>query len=87
MLDSGAQNAIAAVTKGLEKQAARYRQKYNKKVVLVLDGVDILAKNKEGEAVYDQLIEWAKAQADTGDICVVFVSSEGAGVRFLERTQ
>ena len=75
-----------AVDEALEKLAtlaARYKKKHGVGIVLVLDGVDRLATAKHAQKQLERLIQFAKDQADAGCIKVVFVSSEGAGTRFV----
>lgn len=63
-------------------RAAVLRQKYGRKLVLIIDDGNSLQKKEPGLLV--QLQDSAKAWADSGDITVVFASSEGAGKAALE---
>ena len=76
-------DAVDEALKTLAKLAARYKKKHGVGIVLVLDGVDRLAKEKDAQKQLERLIQFAKDQADSGCIKVVFVSSEGAGTRFI----
>jgi hypothetical protein len=64
----------------LEKHAARYRALYGKKVTLIIDGFDLLAKSDAGLVACDDLLDWARFLANKGDITVVFVASEGRAI-------
>jgi hypothetical protein len=64
----------------LEKHSARYRAWYGKKVTLIIDGFDLLAKSDAGLVAYDDLLDWARFLANKGDITVVFVASEGRAI-------
>jgi hypothetical protein len=66
---------------GLAKQAARYRRKYGLKPTLIVDGFDLLAETEEGRQAFIDLMDFAKIQADEGDLTVVFLSSEGLGTQ------
>ena len=62
--------------------AFSYRQKHGQPAVLVIDGADIIAK-KDSEFFAD-LQDFAKVSADSGNLRVVFVSSDGTAVDFLQ---
>jgi hypothetical protein len=68
-----------------EKQAARYRARYGNKVTVVIDAFDLLPKSEEGRKAFGALLEWAKQQADQGDVTAVFVSGEGLGAHLDRR--
>ena len=76
-------DAVDEALKKLAKLAARYKKKHGVGIVLVLDGADRLAEVKHAQEQLERLIQFAKDQADSGCIKVVFVSSVGAGTRFI----
>lgn len=62
--------------------ATAFRQAHGRPATLVLDGVDVIAK--EDPAFLDMLQSFAKNAADAGVLCVVFVSSDGAAPARME---
>ena len=66
----------------LTEVALRYRQKHGQPAVLVIDGADIIVK--QNQPFFSVLQDFAKASADSGDLRVVFVSSDGTAVDFLQ---
>ena len=66
----------------LKEVAFRYRQKHGQPAVLVIDGADIIVK--QNQPFFSVLQDFAKASADSGDLRVVFVSSDGTAVDFLQ---
>ena len=76
--------ALSKVLEVFENEALRYRKEAKKIPVLVIDGVDILAKKNEDLCC--QLITTAKVLANDNRVKMVFlVSSEGAVVPLMER--
>ena len=74
------------VLKTLAEQGARYRAKYGRKLTVVIDAFDLLPKSEDGQKAFAALMEWAKQQADNGDVTAVFVSSEGLAAHLARRT-
>jgi hypothetical protein len=68
--------------KKLKEVAFEYRQKHGQPAVLVIDGADIIVK--QNQPFFSVLQDFAKASADSGDLRVVFVSSDGTAVDFLQ---
>lgn len=74
---------INTIAELLIKVAKRYKQYYGKIPILVIDGVDLLAKN-EPEACASLVIQ-SKILANEGLLKVVLVSSEGTIMPILDR--
>jgi archaellum biogenesis ATPase FlaH len=64
------------VLAGLEKQALKYKAKHDRTPVLVIDGVDLLAKRNK--TMFIDLIDRAKYLANSRALRIILVSSEGS---------
>ena len=68
--------SIHYVLTRLEKQAEKYKSKHGRTPVLVIDGIDLLAKrNKE---MFVDLVDRAKYLANSSTLKIILVSSEGS---------
>ena len=70
--DLGLQYVLA----GLEQQALKYKARHGRTPVLVVDGVDLLAKRNK--TMFIDLIDRAKFLANSHSLRIVLVSSEGS---------
>ena len=75
-------NGIGLVLEVLEKAASRFKAEFGKIPVLIIDGVDLLAKHDEELCL--QLITLSKILANTNQLKVILVSSKGSIVPMLE---
>ena len=66
----------------LKEVAFRYCQKHGQPAILVIDGANIIVK--QNQPFFSVLQGFAKASTDSGDLRVVFVSSDGTAVDFLQ---
>lgn len=73
---------IGQVLEVLRRSALQYRHKFGRIPVLIIDGVNLLAK--EDEPLCRQLITFAKILANNDELRIVLVSSKGAIMPILE---
>ena len=76
ILPEDQEKGLVNVLQVLEKEALRYKKEKNEVPVLVVDGIDILAKHNEKLCYL--LITIAKTLANKNHIKMILVSSEGA---------
>ena len=82
MLPESQVNGIRLVLEVLEKAASRFKAEFGKIPVLIIDGVDLLAKHDEELCL--QLITLSKILANTNQLKVILVSSKGSIIPMLE---
>ena len=82
MLPGSQVNGIGLVLEVLEKAASQFKVEFGRIPVLIIDGVDLLAKHDEELCL--QLITLSKILANTNQLKVILVSSEGSIVPMLE---
>ena len=76
--------ALAQVFSVIEKGGLLYKKTYGKKVpVLIIDGVDIVAKSNK--KLFDGLLDWAKKCANEDSMLVVMASSDGHVLRCADK--
>jgi hypothetical protein len=66
---------IEQLLRGLHDASAHYRSKHGRPAVLVIDNFTKLAK--DDIIAFKRLVEFAKYEADEGNLVVTFVASEG----------
>ena len=69
------ESGLQYVHAGLEKQAIKYKAKYNRTPVLIIDGVHLVAK--KNRYMFVDLVDRAKYLANARTLKIVLVSSEG----------
>ena len=82
LLPEDQEKGLVNVLQVLEKEALRYIKEKNEVPVLVVDGIDILAKHNE--KLCNLLITIAKILANKNHIKMILVSSKGAIVPLIE---
>ena len=68
----------------LEEQAKKYKSKHGRTPVLVIDGIDLLAKRNK--MLFIDLVDRAKHLANSRTLKIIFVSSEGSVIPLVKAT-
>ena len=78
------ESGVAYVLDKLGEQAEKFKSKYGRQPVLVIDGVDLLAK--EDKQVFLKLVDRAKFLSNSRTVKVVLVSSEGSVIPLIKKS-